>query len=990
MTWVKLPIGEDMRLLLNYLLIYFIGQNLIFAQFVGPGPGIPVKKSSLAKSLSLALDQYLSATPDKEAYFFNNLVKFLSIGCTNDPLFEQIRTGNIPPGVTGFNDLFKSECMYKKLLEHNEKEKVDQVFDKILSINETITKDGYVSCFTDASCTGNTSCLSSTYEDQVAKLGGKGNFFEGLLEYIEETKNDKILLQKDNDQACSFNFECKNLTCTKKVGASTGICSESKICRLGRDLEKVKANSGACEDGLKINPATNVCEGNLTDENLYKNYNLVKTDLAKRTCGDFSNQEVSQTIQRFATDLRAFEILFMKNQNLSADLKDYRGADRDHYHKLPNKIQSTFLTEFLGIKKENILQFNKDFEKFNKNFENVLTSDGRSLDNVNFYDIQVIQKEMHSSKETAIFYLNLYKHWIESQQVFYRRNAKTLNDYTLTSNGFMKILNALAVTKYDDKTAPLFDNNKGAKNSKRWFLSLDLPKKESDYKPFYESPYLLENSDELKYSNFGARKNVVQNDNPYAPSNWYWAYTFPPSVNEKLFQEDLSNRPHLLDPLLPPGGCNIIENSHKDNKCGTQSKTWDWYPGTNGKFEKDLSKTIEKLYLAWFDAVLSYYQKLALNQPANFIIDPELNLYAGCIQQYQSSKQASTKSASATESVSDFYKNFCTPDYNKNGVVDNNEKVFENTIETITKKILAYSFSYSFNQNKRKPFIGISKSYKDEFLVDESSTLKPSQQWVDSDLVDANLQDTKFYNFKHGVKKKFLNRIRNKYFFMTQLYYLLGNNFDKQLKCISASYGFDNNNPSNVIDNAASPTAIPSFNPPNNNPSKTEPTPVVTPSIAPTTNPNAKNNDKNNPSFSSNYARPNSPSDNNEGFGSRSATQSQQSLDDAKAKTDEEKKSYALGGVAQTGSGSTASNYKDGNSGDYNAFGSNNYNDSTSGVQSGEGLNDQEQQKINAALNSNQEPQLSGDEDSIFKQITIRYVKNYKKMFRAERRSRAQ
>lgn len=954
-----------------------------------PSPTSSQNAVSVPNTLAKAMDQYLMSNAANEPESFNLMMQFLTDNCREDKYLAQITSGNIPEEVTGYEDLFDFSCVAQKFLDISQTNKIKLVLEKMT----TIPAGKITSCFTSATCPNETSCLPFQEEDYDSTLEGKNYFLETLKNENDDNKIELKISSLNTNASCEFNYQCKSLLCEKLSNATIGKCSANTFCRKGRNLETVKANGGLCEDNLQQINLT-CLEKFLNDTTLSRYYQFIKNDLGQRTCGDFSNPEVSDIRQSIARDIRAFELMITLAQDFSKDYSRYRGSGRANYHQLPNKIKELFLTPFLEEKKSTIKAMNEEFAKFNKNFETVLQSDGKSLSSVNFYDIQMIQKEMHNSKETAVYYLNLYTYWIKSQQAFNKKHATTIYDHMIVdkgTTGFLALLKMLAQTQHDSSTAPLFNNDRGQINSKRWFLSLELPANQSDFKEFYESPYLKNNIQELQYSNFNANRQTNTLDK-YSPLKW-WGVLPPVAIYKTVANLFSNKKPQLLDPILPPNGCKVIDTTA--NECGSESTKTDAFAGTNGKFNQAISHTIEKLYLNWKQSIKSYYQDLAKGLPANYIVDPELNLYAGCIQQEDLFNKTSSNLNLSNQSQSEFYRKFCSPDLNNNGLVDKNENLLENTVDILAEKIMAYSLAYSFNRNKRKRFLGTSKSYQDEFIIDESSTLKTSPTWMDKDIVQID-QNTKFFNFQHGVKKRFLNRIRNKYFFMSQLYFLIGNNYDKQLNCIKNSFG--NFNPGGVLNNNLTPTATPIYQPF----ARASATPTLVGSPSGNSGLNDKNNSKDKDSWNGSKYAPGQAGSNGNGNsnaskGSNGSSNTFLSNTNADSlKNDSNEKNYHLGGVDQKNSSTTDknSNSEDsrlsdlkGSVGDYNLFDG----DEGSAQQQGNGIDfsDQEKNKINAALNSNQDPQFS-HEDSIFTQITNRYVKNYRKIFRTERRSSAQ
>lgn len=965
-------------------------------------------------SLPQAVDNYLASTPENETTHFNNMMKLLTKDCSNDDLVKKIANKQVTE-IEDSSEIFDYACINNKFFGLIDAAKINSVLDKMVSLPKGSNPK---SCVTDATCPGNTSCLSMNEEDYSQLLGGKGDLLLTFKEIDEETTKNKKIGLLGNNATCEYNYQCQGLNCSKQAGSSTGICKQTNFCRLGRSLDKVKADGGACESGLDIDEM-NICLNKLSDENLYTNYKRIKDDLAKKACGEFGEQVTDPVtgkittkdlkgavVGQFAKDLRSFELMMLLAQNLQSDLSQYKGANRYHYHQLPKRVKELFLTQYMEDKKTSIKKMNDKFAEFTKQFSNVIASDGKSTDQVNFFDINVIQQEMHSQKETASYYLTLYQEWIKSQQAFHKDAANLMNTHMVIDNseasGFMAVLNALARTTKNSDKAPLFNGNDGKKNKKRWFLALSLPTNQSDFKYFYESPYI--ERAELDKSNFRAKNSVLENLNPTSSSNWYWnaamvvpVYGQITALTNAIIVGSKSRKTQLLDPILPPNGCKLIDSTR--NECGSEGDNFwrgDWFTGTNGKFEKDISSTLEKLFNAWHESIVLYYKNLAKNLPANYIIDPELNIYAGCIQQGNFS-QINNPSGSSQSNVTEFYKNFCTPDLNKNGVVDEAEKITEKLMKQLAKKVLSYSLAYSYNANKRPVSGNMSNSYQDEFAADESTTLFKRPEWIDTTLKEPHIDPaTKFYNFKHGTKKQFLNRIRNKYFFMTQLYDLLAENYNKQLTCINNSGG-EFTDPG-IVNTSLTPTPTPKYNPGTGNTnggSNAGSTNAggVNANSAGGNQPTSKDKNTSDNSNSALNLSSGQSGSSSSGFGNSGAQKTQNIDITTNSETDDGKKSLVLGGVNQkgaTGSTGNDSNLSDkrGAVGSFsNLYGSEEGNSNGSAV--GATLNQQEQEKVQATLNSNQDPQFS-DDDTLFTQITKRYIKNYRTIFRSERRSSAQ
>jgi hypothetical protein len=938
---------------LNYCLFLFLfmNSNVVFSQ-------------NNTETLNRLIDQYLAApnsTTEKDK--FKNLYIFLIQSCM--PIMPPTRTGFDP--LIAANLPINFDCIGNKILQYHDQEKAKKLLEKIVSLSAL----NLGVCTNHSTCSGNTSCLERDQDDYIEKLEssyvGRGEFLMAIMNSNDErdelTRARIAVLQPE--QVCNFNYECESLYCEKVPGSSNGKCKSQLICRTGREGDQVKPG-GACYGDLKLD-ANNICSGPLNDKNMISLYKKIKENLSTKQCGEFGGKDangnndtfVTDTMNLFAQDLRAFELMMLLGQNLQQDYSKNSGANKNYYHQIPKRLKEIFLNDYVTQKNDSIKKMNTDFRTLTESFNNLLNTDNKSADTVNFFDIHVIQKEMHGQKEVAQYYLYIYQKWIELQQQYYYKSAELSRQFMVDespSSTLTSALDMLARTYYKKDTAPLFNNDDGKTNKKRWFMALNLPNSNSELDKIINHP------------------RVIKDDMLAAG-----------------FTSNASNKAKLLDPVLPPNGCNII-SSVSGNNCGGSGDN------IEGDINRNVDTLVEKFYQSWLNALINYYQNMANNLPPNTIIDPDLNIYAGCIQ--NGLNQAPPSDNTQLQAI-EFYKNFCVPDFNKNGKIDENEKLTEKTLSEIAKKLTTYTFTYSFenfmrtgifNTRSRWTLFGKDRYYKDEFYKDESSKKVRKPEWID---IELNKMDptTKFYDFRYGTKKKFLNRVRNKYFFLSQLNYLLGQNFDKQIKCIQGSEGgFENGQ---IVDNSLSPTATPQFIPPagnnnsgNNNGGANSGTVNGGNGQNSGGNNQYRANDLSNGANSQLALSSGSSGNLNNGF----AAQKTQNIEDRSQNANEEdKKSLALGGVAQkagTGSDSTLTDKK-GNVADYN-FGS--FDGSANGGQGGGGgvsLSDQEQEKVQAALNSNQEPQFS-EEDTLFTQITKRYIKNYRTIFRSERRSSAQ
>lgn len=934
-----------------------------------------------AQKLEQAINSFLMSQGPSVEEEFNKFMQAVTPDCTNSLKLQQIKNG---AKLNDLNELYDFACVSRKILtikSVQDPQLVKKVIEKIASLENSSKQ----LCNSHSTCSNEFSCLPLSSDDYVYVIGGRGAILQVLADTVDELSSAIKIANIKSSKSCEYNYECESLSCIKKSNSSVGSCAIKKTCRLGKDLETVKTG-GKCSGGLEIDH-TSTCYSHFNEENFISNYKFFKEELGKKQCGEFDNKNIMNELSALALDLRAFELMIQYAQDLSKKFNGFKGGELDHYHKIPQKVQSDFLGEYVSKRNLQVTHLNKKLTDFTKYFSNVLNAQGESTNTVNFYDIKIIEKEMKSQKESSIYYIQLYSEWIKAQQEYYAKNTKTINTYMIEESGpssFMHFLGLLAKTKEDDKSAPLFSNSKGKKNDRRWFLSLYLPKDSKTYDSFKKSPYI--DYKELTTSGFGPHDSKEENAAPYKDWNIAWTATADPMLiaANMIYVSTKSNKPHLLDPILPPNGCQIIDSTHNDCN-GNQGWLTEGVndilgvKGFNGTFDKDLDKTIKALYDAWYNAVKEHYTLLAKNVPANTIIDPELNFYAGCFQ-YSDSKKFKDDPG-----MQDFYKNFCSNDLNRNGTIEENEKTQEITLNRLTRKILSFSLAYSFNKNKRPVMFGMSRSYKDEFKQDESHKTEKKAEWIDLDLGVIS-PDTKFYNFAYGVKKNFLNRMRNRYFFLGSYYALISQNFNKQLACIQGSMGEFSN--VNVLEKDLSPT----------------PTPKV-PNATPNTGNN--NNNSNSGVSSSNHNSNNNQNSTAQNGGTSTAgsplpnlqannsrnRNSSIDLNSANTKSnvtndnkdnEEQKPSIVLGGT-----GSIDKNSLESSANDY-ASGSNVYSGSIETSQASthsndaQGLSEDEYSKLSSSLNSNSDPQFS-DNDTIFTQITRRYVKNYGKVFTNKR-----
>lgn len=891
-------------------------------------------------SLETKVNDYLNATTtEQQEIKLNEIIAILHSACFNAQMSE-----------------LSSSCVVNKILAINNSEKVKNLLEKSLFA----APSGIIACSSDTECAGVNSCLDRNEDDYFASLV-KVSENQTLIFTLIAQGNDELsenqqlgIAKKTENLSCQYNFECQSFFCQKAQGANLGQCKKQKICRLGRADEIVKP-SGNCEEGLQ--KTANICIAPTT-ANLLPLYNQIKDSLAKTTCGEFKDPIISESISKLALDLRAFELMISYAQDFQVDYQGVPGVNHMHYHQIPKRLKELFLDNYLSKSQLEIKKINEEFSYFTKQFDNLLKANGLSHATVNFYDISGIQKEMHSQKATAEFYLVLYQNWVKIQQQYYSKIADltkaSMVDEGYGATGFLSALDLLAATEYNKKEAPFFSNNSGKRNQKRWLNAFRLPNDDAKAGQFNSSPYVEKEE-----------------------------------LDAIGFTKDISNYAKLLDPILPPKGCKTLIDS--ENTCM-------YLPGQQqngsyiGSFRKNIPKTLEELYNSWFKVVVEHYKNLAKDLPANTIIDPELNIYAGCIQD-----GLNTVPVNGGIGIANFYKNFCTPDLNKNGAVDATEKVTEITLKKLAKKMLTYSLSYSFenfqhfgmfnspsgwfNSRSRFSFIGADRYYKDEFYKNEEDKKVQKPTWIDPDIEAFSSSTVKFYDFAYGSKKKFLNKIRNKYFFKSQLSYLLAKNFDKQLKCLALSGDYGD---SNISGNNLTPTPTPNYNSSGGSTGSGS-TPNSTPTASINNGNVSANSESSTGGSRSSLAALSSGQQSNSNL-SNTASDTQNKVGTPNT-NDESKKSFALGGVEQKGSGTTANSANDKKAGanDYGFFGNDSSNEPAGGIT----LTNQEQGKVNAALNSNQEPQFSQD-DTVFTQITKRYVKSYKRIFRTERRSSAQ
>jgi len=582
---------------------------------------------------------------------------------------------------------------------------------------------------------GALSCLPAENVDLFSSE--KQSLFNTLEDVASELSLPIFFFEKKhapNQMSCEYNYQCDSYFCKKATPtASTGFCDLKKICRKGRSQEKVRDGLAKCEEPLELSSSGFICRDQVLLSDLGTFYQEIKKELEGHQCGVIS-EYASKNLAKLVLEQRSYELLFELTQEIYKNNSWFNG--KKNYTKLVTEVKNRVTSLKKAERKAIVEEWNKTYQEFMGNFYDLIKANDESRKSIQFFDLKMIEEEMKKSRVDGASLIRVYEEWIKLQQKFYQ----LLTDDVIgpSEAPLFQMIGQLFDTNAGDKSAPLFNGDNDKKNKKRFGLSMQFTK----FKDYKDT--ILEN----QYIN----KELLN------------------IIEPNLFTDELlsNGKARFLDMPMPPEWINFFKQHDNDNRIR--------YRDGNRRFRVRVPTgagqkiVFDGLGALWNQAVLNYYTEKASGKPDNYLIDPELNIYAGCIKQILSPVTTSGTNGAKPE-LPEFYKSFCTRDINGNKIIEPNEEITKITINSIVKNIFSLSILYGFNKHDRLYW---SYGFPDATLAFDEK--------LDSSKTD------KFFKPNGGARGKVLTRAYEEYYIIKRLYKILyTTTIPRQLNCVKSS-----------------------------------------------------------------------------------------------------------------------------------------------------------------------------------------------------------
>lgn len=833
-------------------------------------------------------------------------------------------------------------------------------------------------CTTDVDCSGDLSCLTAEAQDLYSNDKLK------LMELITDASFQyPLFLMSKHDgspsgsgevaESCmnsgiANHYQCESFYCD----ATTNKCKPQLACRKAHEGEKVKASAAAgagCDEGLTRSSIDNICRVPSTESDVGLTYKNIMSELNNAPCGNMSLQYHDQ-YRNLLLQRKAFEMMvelspqfkmervglsyygistnLLMLANVAPGLVDLQIQNATNSLFAPVNNQKFFqkLTPYI---KENVLNtsknqeillaksFNENYQKFMTDFYTILNVDEASQKKINFLDTDFLEKQLAKNAVDGEQYAKLYLKWIELQSKYYTENGAITD---ARQNDFNNFLGTYFSIKKNDSDPKLWENS-GKKNKEKFLSQIGV---------------------------FGRADQINTSDK----INLDLLNSFKPNANYEFFksQSTIGHPNYFLDWPLPPDtnlsngandGYHFLLKNYLLPTSNSHSIIDYWIFGevyynldlalidhTTSPTPRDAHSMMDGLYDRWLAALKAKYTALSQDKQPNDLIDVELNLYAGCFMP----ESANNKN---------FYFYFCGKDSNKNGVLDPGEDRVNITLQNLAKNILTMSLLYGYTESVN--------DYRQMFGGTLSMPLNENLGSVT-------------YQYSQGFRNKLFSRIYEIYIALAQINQGLPSIFDKQKECIKKNGTTFSATTSNIQPGfGARENFINNSTSTNNQRSTAKTSPTDNLSEAAKSKALKVNNLK---AFSqsSNYPAPSlSVSGENFNNGSTIAAMDPDKPTSEVASSNQDK-------VAKKGKYATVDSIKSNNarnsnteSNDYKIMGGNAGGVTSSSTTEAAYQNAVDQAKIRNAINSKSDAPLV-DDDSIFGQITERYIKTgYARIF---------